>query len=199
MKDFHRLLKESTEVHGHMCPGQVIGIRMALLGCNLIGLNHPQKEDQIKKLIVYVEIDRCAADAIALATGAKLGRRSLKFMDYGIMAASFIHLESREAFRVISTEESREMSSVYAPEYSEKSQQQFWAYQRMPDKILFKVQEVSIPLSDYDFPGPTKRKAVCFGCGQVVRDHKEINKNGFTFCKPCAQGAYFKNVDDMAI
>ncbi len=114
--DFKRLLETSAEAHGHLCPGQVVGVRMALLGCRLIGLDDPSTPAQIKKLIVYIEMDRCAADAIAHVTGVKLGRRSLKFMDYGIMAATFVHLDDRRAYRVISTEEARELVPVYAPD-----------------------------------------------------------------------------------
>ena len=87
MQDFETLLKGSAVAHGHLCPGQVVGVRMAMLGCRLIGLNDPRGQDQCKKIIVYVEMDRCTSDAIAHVTGVKLGRRSLKFMDYGIMAA----------------------------------------------------------------------------------------------------------------
>jgi len=89
MQDFETLLKGSSKAHGHLCPGQVVGVRMAMLGCRLIGLTEPTRIDQIKKLIVYVEMDRCTADAVAYVTGVKLGRRSLKFMDYGIMALLF--------------------------------------------------------------------------------------------------------------
>ena len=91
MKSFEELLETSVERHGHLCPGQVVGVRMAMLGCRLIGLDDPSSREQVKKLLVYVEMDRCTADAVALVTGAKLGRRSLKFMDYGIMAATFVN------------------------------------------------------------------------------------------------------------
>ena len=111
MDSFEVLLKNSAVAHGHLCPGQAVGVRMAMLGCKLIGLDEPTRLDQIKKLLVYVEMDRCAADAIAYVTGVKLGRRSLKFMDYGIMAATFMNLETGMALRVISTEEARQLAS----------------------------------------------------------------------------------------
>ena len=116
MKTFEELLDSSASAHGHLCPGQVVGVRMAMLGCRLIGLDEPNRDDQIKKLIVYVEMDRCTADAVAHVTGAKLGRRSLKFMDYGIMAATFVNLETGESYRVVSTEEARSLAPLYAPE-----------------------------------------------------------------------------------
>jgi formylmethanofuran dehydrogenase subunit E len=191
MQDFESLLKNSAAAHGHLCPGQAVGVRMAMLGCRLIGLDEPTRRDQIKKLVVYVEMDRCTADAIAHVTGVKLGRRSLKFMDYGIMAATFINLDSGQAFRVISTEESRDLARVYAPEIAEQYPQQLEAYKRMPDSVLFRVQQVEVSISEFDLPGPTRRKVTCGQCGQVVRDRREVIKDGHIFCAPCAGEAYF--------
>jgi len=196
--EFDQLLDASAAAHGHLCPGQVVGVRMAILGCRLIGLDNPRAHDQIKKLIVYVEMDRCAADAIAHVTGVKLGRRSLKFIDYGIMAATFINLDDRSAFRVISTEEARDLTQIYAPGVLQKGRQQIAAYKRMPDCVLFQVQKVQVPLSEYDMPGPTRRKVVCARCGQMVRDQKEVMDDAGPLCKPCAQGAYFKDPRPVA-
>jgi len=168
-----------------------------MLGCRLIGLDDPTSHDQLKKIIVYVEMDRCAGDAVAHVTGAKLGRRSLKFVDYGIMAATFINLETDKAFRIISTEEARDVACQYAPAISEKYQQQLEAYKRMPDSVLFRVQQVEVMLSEFDLPGPTRRKVSCSRCGQVVRDHREIVQNGDLLCKPCAHGAYFREPKEI--
>ena len=196
MKPFEELLAASAKDHGHLCAGQVIGVRMALLGCRLIGLEEPASHEQIRKLIVYVEMDRCASDAVAFVTGARLGRRSLKFMDYGIMAATFLNLETSDAFRIISTEESRDLARIYAPGVEEKTTQEVEAYKRMPDDVLFRVQRVNVPVSEFDLPGPTRKKAVCARCGQVVRDNKEVLIDGRPYCKPCGQGAYFKIVSE---
>jgi formylmethanofuran dehydrogenase subunit E len=198
MNNFERLLASSAEAHGHLCPGQVVGVRMAILGCRLIGLDDPQSRAQIKKLIVYVEMDRCTGDAVAHVTGVKLGRRSLKFMDYGIMAASFVNLETGRAFRVISTEESRTLASLYAPEIPGKYPQQLEAYKRMPDNVLFRVEEVLIEICDAELPGPTRYKATCVRCGQVVRDRREVLVNGRPHCVPCAGGAYFRDARPVA-
>lgn len=197
MQDFDTLLKKSAEAHGHLCPGQVVGVRMAMLGCRLIGLDEPTRIDQIKKLIVIIEMDRCTGDAVAFVTGVKLGRRSLKFKDYGIMAATFINLETQTAFRVISTEEARDLAPVYAPEIPEKYPRQLEAYKRMPDSVLFRVQRVRVDMSEYDLPGPTRKKVSCSRCGQVVRDNREVVQNGFILCKPCAQGAYYSEAKEI--
>ena len=193
MQDFEILLKNSTSAHGHLCPGQIVGVRMAMLGCRLIGLDEPTRHDQIKKLIVYVEMDRCTADAVAHVTGVKLGRRSLKFMDYGIMAATFMNLKTKESIRVVSTEEARSLAPAYAPEVPEKYPQQQEAYKRMPDSVLFRVQRVEVSINEFDMPGPTRRKVTCSRCAQVVRDHREVNEDGRMLCRPCAGGVYFSN------
>jgi len=197
MDTFESLLKGSAKVHGHLCPGQAVGVRMAMLGCRLIGLDEPTRRDQIKKLIVYVEMDRCTADAVAHTTGVKLGRRSLKFVDYGIMAATFVNLETGKAYRVISTEEARDLAEAYAPEVADKHARQLEAYKRMPDSVLFRVQQVAVPIPEEDRPGPTRFKATCSGCGQVVRDRREVVKNGRSFCKPCAENVYFNDAREI--
>ena len=197
MQDFETLLKGSAEAHGHLCPGQVVGVRMAMLGCRLIGLNDPSSHDQIKKLVVYVEMDRCTADAVAYVSGVKLGRRSLKFMDYGIMAATFVNLETDSAIRVLSTEEARDLAPVYAPEITGKYQQQLESYIQMPDSVLFRVQKVQVAISEFDLPGPSRRKVSCRQCGQVVRDSREMVRDNRILCKPCAEGAYFTNAQEI--
>jgi formylmethanofuran dehydrogenase subunit E len=186
MKPFEELLESSAAAHGHLCPGQVVGVRMAMLGCSLVGLDNPSHRSQIKQLIVYVEMDRCTADAVAHVTGVKLGRRSLKFVDYGIMAATFCNLKTGKAFRVLSTEESRDLASLYAPEITEKHSQQLEAYERMPDSVLFRVQRVQVSVSEFDMPGPTRRKVSC-----------KVMSNGSILCRPCAGGAYFANAREI--
>jgi len=197
MEAFETLLENSAAAHGHLCPGQAVGVRMAMLGCKLIGLDEPTRHDQIKKLIVYVEMDRCTADAVASTTGVKLGRRSLKFMDYGIMAAAFVNLETGKAIRIISTEESRDLAEAYAPEIADQHARQLEAYKRMPDSVLFRVQQVKVNVPEEDLPGPTRFKATCSGCGQVVRDHREVVEGGQIFCKPCAENVYFKDAREI--
>jgi formylmethanofuran dehydrogenase subunit E len=197
MESFEELLESSADAHGHLCPGQVVGVRMAMLGCRLIGLDEPRRHDQIKKLIVYVEMDRCTADAVAHVTGVKLGRRSLKFMDYGIMAATFVNLATGKAYRVVSTEAARSLASAYAPEIGDKYPQQLEAYKRMPDSVLFRVQKVRVKINECDLPGPTRYKTSCSRCGQVVRDQREVIKNGTVLCKPCAQESYFTDAAEV--
>jgi formylmethanofuran dehydrogenase subunit E len=195
MKDLEALLQGAAKAHGHLCPGQVVGVRMAMMGCDLIGLDEPSQMPQIKKIIVYVEMDRCATDAISYVTGVKLGRRSLKFIDNGIMAATFVNLETGKAFRIISTETARDLAPVLMPGIQDPRQQQLEAYKIMNTQDLFTVDEVRVDVPASDMPGPTRFKALCARCGIIVRDKKEILKNNEVLCRPCALGSYFKPVN----
>jgi len=190
-RPFEELLAESVRTHGHLCAGQVLGVRLALLGLRLIGITDPKGEDR-KKFLVYVEIDRCATDAIQSVTGASLGRRSLKFVDYGIMAATFVNLETGRAFRVLAREEARELANRYFPEIPHKYQRQLEAYRVMPEEELFSVEEVEVEVSDFDLPGRPKKRVRCESCGVYVQDGREIKKDGQTLCRPCAIGGYFR-------
>ena len=195
MKDFNTLLEGSAQAHGHLCAGQVIGVRMAMLGCRLIGLDEPSTLPQIKKIIVYVEMDRCTTDAISYVTGVKLGRRSLKFIDNGIMAATFVNLETGKAFRIVSTETARDLALKLMPHIKDPRLAQLEAYKIMDDSDLFTVSQVKVNVPASDMPGPTRFKAVCDRCGIVVRDKKEVFKNNRILCRPCALGTYYETVD----
>ncbi len=188
---FEEILAESVKTHGHLCPGQVLGVRLALLGLRLIGVSDPRGKDR-KKFLVFVEIDRCATDAIQSVTGASLGKRSLKFVDYGIMAATFYHLETKKAYRILAREEARELANSYFPEIEDKYRRQLEAYRVMPENELFEVQEVIVEPSPFDLPGRPKRRVQCALCGAWVQDGREVEKEGRILCRPCAYGAYFR-------
>jgi formylmethanofuran dehydrogenase subunit E len=190
MKSFEELLKESVAGHGHLCAGQVIGVRMAMLGCRLIGIEDPKNSKWRKKVMVYVEIDRCATDAIQSVTGCRMGKRTLKFRDFGINAATFLNLETKQAYRIVSTEESRKLADAYAPEEPASARRQLIGYQRMPDEELFSIQPVRVPMEAWEMPGPPRRKATCIQCGQVIRDGREIDSSDKVLCRPCAGMSY---------
>lgn len=192
MLSFKEELQRSVESHGHLCAGQVIGVRMAMLGCQLIGINDPRSHEFRKKIIVYVEIDRCATDAISSVTGCRLGKRTLKFMDFGINAATFLNLETGKAVRLVSTESSRDLAPRYAPGETVPNRQQLIGYQNMPDSLLFNIQEVAVNLAEEDMPGPPRSHALCQLCGQKIRDGKEIRTEDALLCAPCSEKRYFK-------
>lgn len=198
MKPFEELLHKSVKVHGHLCPGQVLGVRMAMKGCALIGIDDPEEgtSSRCKKMIVYVEIDRCATDAISTVTGCKLGKRTMKFKDYGIMAATFVNLETGQAFRITAREEAKALAARYAPATEDRHKKELKAYQIMPEEELFDVEEVLVTIPIYDLPGRTRKKVKCQSCGEWIRDGREKRENGSVLCQICVGGAYFRRFQE---
>jgi len=193
MKSFEELLQVSTRIHGHICAGQVIGVRMSMLALNLLGIDDPQGGDR-KKLYVIVEIDRCATDAIQSVTGCSLGKRSMKWLDHGIMAATFVNLESDMAVRVTALEEARELAKNYSSEITDKYARQLEAYKIMPEKELFRVERVSLTIPSEDLPGRPLRRVRCDECNDWVQDRRDVVSEEKTLCRNCAHGRYYTKI-----
>lgn len=193
MESLDQLLEECERLHGHMCAGQLLGARIAMFGCALVGLADPRGADR-KRLIVWVEIDRCMADAISAVTGVRLGKRSLKYFDYGKVAATFLNTETGEAVRIVALEESRELADARYPQIEKKSERQFRAYREAADNELFKVERVKVDYSEMDAPGRPRSRVICVGCGEGINDGREIVGPAGSLCRPCASGGYYESV-----
>jgi formylmethanofuran dehydrogenase subunit E len=196
MQSLDELLNECASLHGHMCPGQLLGARMAMLGCSAIGVEDPKGADR-KKLIVWVEIDRCMADAISASTGVRLGKRSLKYKDYGKVAATFLNTATNHAVRIVALESSRELADKRHPEITSKSERQFQTYREAVDEELFAVQRVEVDYGDNDVPGRPRSRVTCERCGEGVNDGREeqAENNTAALCKPCAHGGYYRPIN----
>jgi formylmethanofuran dehydrogenase subunit E len=190
--EFLTLLDEAVKFHGHLCAGQIIGVRIAMLGLRELGITDPKGVDR-KKLLVFVEIDRCATDAIMVVTGCRVGRRNMKLVDNGKMAATFINLETGQAVRIVSLWNAREKAAARYPDLN-ASEAQKMAYREMTDLDLFSVQEVSVDLKPEDLPGPPLRKVKCEICGETILDMRDLQKDGRSFCRTCATGNTFYTV-----
>ncbi|MBI4203266.1 MAG: TraR/DksA C4-type zinc finger protein [Chloroflexi bacterium] len=189
MQAFDVLLKESVALHGHLCPGQVIGVRMGILGCTLVGIEDPRRS---KSLLVYVEIDRCATDALQSVTGCTLGRRTLKYVDYGKVAATFLNTQTGRAYRVLARDDAREPAYAYAPPGASKQEAQLQGYSVMPYDELFRVRPVLLQPPEEDQPGHSASRVACETCGEGVNDRREVRAEGRVFCRACAHGAYYQ-------
>ncbi|PIE58045.1 MAG: formylmethanofuran dehydrogenase [Desulfobulbus propionicus] len=191
MESFERLLDISTRLHGHLCAGQVIGVRMAMAALERIGIDDPKGKDR-KKTYVLVEIDRCATDAIQSVTGCSLGKRTMRWLDFGIMAATFVNLETNQAVRVTAREEARELSARYVPEGADKYRCQLEAYRIMPLEELFTFQKVRVDINACDLPGRPTRRVQCAQCGAWVQDSRDIIRNGRSICRACDSRPYYQ-------
>jgi formylmethanofuran dehydrogenase subunit E len=188
MESFDTLLLEAEAAHGHMCAGQILGVRLALLGLDRLGIRDPRGEDR-KRLITFVEIDRCATDAISLVTGCRLGKRALKFRDWGKMAATFVDLATGKAVRIVAREDSRELAARLYPHLETKKLQQMQAYRERPAEELFHEQWVRVEIDPADLPGTKSERVTCDQCGEGVNFGRYVEVEGRRLCLSCAHPA----------
>jgi len=187
-----RLVGVSAASHGHLCPGQVIGVRMSILGLGLLGHACPAGVPEIKNLMGVVEIERCLADAVAAASGLRFGRGSLKLVDLGLLAATFVDLAQGRAVRVVSLDSARQLAARYAPDAGGAHQAQSRAYRVMPDHELFSAQEVEVDMARFLAPGARPPKVACAACGVMVRSGRSVGSAEGPLCPVCAGQAYFR-------
>jgi formylmethanofuran dehydrogenase subunit E len=183
--EFEALLKEAELAHGHLCAGQILGVRMAMLGCARLGITDPRGADR-KRLVSYVEIDRCATDAIGVVTGCRLGKRALKFRDWGKMAATFVDLQTSRAIRIAALESAKDRARELYPEIEPKNAQQMHAYREMADSELFAEQWVRVEVAPREMPGYKSGRIKCAVCGEGINYERQVEREGRTLCQGCA-------------
>ena len=184
-------LHDAEQAHGHLCAGQILGVRMAMLGLARLGIEDPRGKDR-KRLVTFVEIDRCATDAIAVVTGCRLGKRALKFRDWGKMAATFVDLQTGKAVRVAARESSKNRAREMHPEIADKNQQQMLAYREMGDEELFATQWVKVAVPPEEFPGYRGERVACEACGEGINFRREVRRESKVLCRACAGESYYE-------
>jgi len=177
--------------HGHLCAGQILGLRLAMFGMNLLGLEDPAGKDR-KRLVTYVEIDRCATDAITVVTGCRLGKRALKFRDFGKMAATFCDVKDHRAVRISARESSKQRANELFPEIADRNTQQMRAYREMPDEELFDRAWVRVSIPPEEFPGYKGQKRSCAECGEAISFERFQKRGDQTICLACAGARYYE-------
>ncbi|WP_233581282.1 FmdE family protein [Acidipila sp. EB88] len=180
------LLADAEKAHGHLCAGQILGVRMAMLGCARLGIEEPRGRDR-KRLVCFIEIDRCATDAIGVVTGCRVGKRALKLRDWGKMAATFVDLADGRALRIVATETSKQKARELYPEIENKNQQQMRAYREMPDADLFLEEWVAVRIDAKEFPGYKGERVACSQCGEGISYERWVERDGQRLCMGCAE------------
>jgi formylmethanofuran dehydrogenase subunit E len=191
MKSLDEYLRDAEQAHGHLCAGQVLGVRLAMLGLQKLGIDDPHGKDR-KRLVTFVEIDRCATDAVAVVTGCRLGKRALKFRDWGKVAATFVDVTNGKAIRIAAKESSKAFARQLHPEIENKNQQQMLAYREMSDDNLFATQWVKVDLPPEEFPGYKGERVTCAKCGEGINFSREVRREGRILCRACAGESYYQ-------
>ncbi len=188
MRTLTEYLELAAVAHGHICAGQVLGVRLAMLGLRELGITDPIAER--KRLVTYVEIDRCVTDAVALVANCRLGKRALKFRDWGKVAATFCDLETGRAVRIAAKESSKQAAKELFPDLPREQGQQK-AYAQLSDDVLFSKEWVKVEIRPEDLPGFKGPRLVCAQCGEGINFKREVLKDGLTLCRACAGERYY--------
>jgi formylmethanofuran dehydrogenase subunit E len=188
VKSLNEYLELAAVAHGHLCAGQVLGVRMAMLGLREIGIADPIAER--KRIVTYVEIDRCLTDAVALVANCRLGKRALKVRDWGKVAATFVNLQTGSAIRIAAKESSKQAACEMFPDMPKDAGQQK-AYAQLSDEILFDKKWVKVEVKPEDLPGFKGPRVICERCGEGINFKREVLQQGRTLCRSCAGESYF--------
>lgn len=189
MTSLEELLTTCATRHQHLCPRQVLGVRMGLMGGRLVGIDVPQVD---KRLLTLVELDGCGADGIAVATGCYVGRRSLRVLDYGKMAATFVDTESGHAVRIKPHPLARQRAAAYAPEATSRWEGYLIGYQRMPETELLVAETVELAWPLEKILSKHGYRVACEQCGEEIINEREVYQDGRLVCQTCAGDAYFR-------
>lgn len=184
MEDYEYFLKKVDDFHGGSCIGIALGTRMTLAAMRHLGLDPHRKG---KNIIAYAEIDRCMTDAVLVITGCTLGRRSLKHVDYGKFAVTLVNQTTGKAVRAI-------VKRVFSNQGNKKETLRQIA--AIPEDELVTLQDVEVIIPENDLPGSPQKTTVCDTCGERVVDGRDVERDGLTLCRGCANGAYYTEVKE---
>lgn len=180
-------LARSAERHGRLCPRQVLGVRIGLAALRAFAVG-PGARD----LLAIVETDGCFVDGIEAATGCALGRRTLRLVDHGKVAASFVDLRSGRALRISPRQDARLLAHEFAPQEPRRYHAQLAAYPCIPDGLLLDARPVALNESLDDLRGRAGVRISCARCGEEVIDSREVTRDGASLCRGCAGEAYYR-------
>jgi formylmethanofuran dehydrogenase subunit E len=188
MPDIQALLELSSARHHHLCPRQVLGVRMALVGAAAVGLDLPRND---KKLVVIAETDGCFVDGLEVAAGISPGHRTLRIEDYGKVGATFVNVGTGEAVRLAPRLDVRQRALGYAPDEPRHYFAQLRGYQVMPDEELFSITPVMIEPTIEQIVSRPGVRVNCSVCGEEIINEREVFYQGAIYCQACFGHGYY--------
>jgi formylmethanofuran dehydrogenase subunit E len=187
--DLTYCLSALQPLHDHLCPRQVLGVRIGLHAARLLNISLPRRD---KRVFCFVETDGCFADGVMVATGCSLGHRTLRLVDYGKVAAAFIDTTTGRAFRIFPRPTAREAARDYAPDAGDSWHTQLIGYQVMPDDQLLCSEPITLTLSIEAIISRPGRRVTCHECGEEILNQREVIRNGDVVCLRCAGDGYYR-------
>jgi len=188
--DLEYYLKKSAEDHDHLCPRQVLGVRIGLAGLEALGFSEPPKK---KRLMVICETDGCFVDGVTSVTNCTVGHRTLRIEDYGKIAATFIDVNTEQAIRIAPHPQVRERAYAYVPQEKRHYFAQLYGYQIMPVEELLVFETVNLQTPVAQIIGKLGVRVNCAICGEEIINQREIIRDGMTICRACAGESYYQS------
>ena len=183
------MLAQVAAMHKHLCPRQVLGVRMGLYAAKILGFEVPQKD---KRLIAFVESDGCFADGVSAATGCTLGHRTMRLVDYGKVAAALVDSKTGRAVRLAPRDDVRKRAAAVAPDAPNRWQGQLQAYKLIADEEMFQVQDIAMNLDVTAIVGKPGIRVNCAVCGEEILNQREVVQDGKALCRSCAGESYWR-------
>jgi formylmethanofuran dehydrogenase subunit E len=194
MTDLQHLLDQTAALHNHLCPRQVLGVRIGMYAAELFALELPQAD---KRLYAFVETDGCFADGVSVASGCWLGHRTLRLMDYGKVAATFVDTQTERAVRIWPHPAARQQATFCIPNAQSRWYAQLEAYQTMPYAGLVCAAEVHLRFSIQALMSRPGLRQSCEICGEEILNERETIVDGQNLCRSCADGGYYNIVESV--
>jgi formylmethanofuran dehydrogenase subunit E len=188
MVTIEKMLEASAILHSHLCPRQVLGVRMGMCAGRILGLALPQTD---KRLLTFMETDGCAADGVAVATGCRVGRRTMRIVDFGKVAATFVDTLFGSAIRIHPHPDTRTRAAYYVVKQPDRWHTQLLAYQIMPDDALLVVEHVELSVSLQAIVSQPWKRVVCQVCGEEIMNEREVVRESMILCRSCAGMRYY--------
>jgi len=182
-----QILNKAAGRHTKLCPRIVLGVRIGLAGAQAVGLTVPRND---KDMLVFIETDGCFVSGVESATGCSVNHRTMRIVDYGKVAGTFINVNSEQAVRVLPRVGVRQRALEYAPEESRRYFAMLHGYQHMPvdELLMFKEVNLAVPVSTIiSRPG---LRVQCDYCAEEIINEREIIRGGLTLCRSCAEPGY---------
>lgn len=186
-------LEKAIQFHGHICPGILMGVRVAEFA-----LDYLQVEPDIdEELAAIVETDSCGVDAIQAVIGCTFGKGNLIFKDYGKNAYTIISRTKNRAVRIaqrygvntgsewIRFRELENQPDLTQEQLSEKENLIGAIFEKimgMPFEELFKWEDVVV---DIPAKAQIRNTVQCCKCGEGVMENHAIKTDGGFICQPC--------------
>jgi len=188
-------LERAIQFHGHICPGLLMGVRVAEFAQKHLGIG----QDYDEEILALVETDSCGVDAIQAILGCTFGKGNLLFRDYGKNVYTIASRERNRAVRIAQKYRAtpdpdslryRELSNQPVLSEEEASEKEsllgaiFEKLMTAPFEDLFEWRDV-----DMIIPPKAQIRATvqCAACHEGVMETRAVKTASGWLCMECRQ------------